>query len=282
MNGITHACGILAQVMERRQLHDLRMNMRGMERVVVAYSGGVDSSLVAAVAFGELGEHATAAIAVSPSLAPIDLSRARDVASSIGITLIERRTGEVDLPAYQENTPQRCYFCKKSVYGEFAGIAGERNATIVDGFNLDDRGDDRPGMRAAQEYGVRHPLFEAGMTKGDVRKTARRLGLPNWDTPAQSCTSSRILIGLRISPELLSRIQQAEARVSELLPTSLHPTIRVRHLGDAVARIEVGEDTFFAAADRLAEMMVVLATLGYSSVTLAPYKRGSANREMGI
>lgn len=249
-----------------------------MERVVVAYSGGVDSSLVAVVAFGELGEHATAAIAVSPSLAPGDLARARDVASSIGITLIERRTREVDLPVYQANTLQRCYFCKESVYGDFFGIARERNATIVDGFNLDDRGDDRPGMRAAQEYGVRHPLFESGMTKSDIRALAKRLKLPNWDAPAQSCTSSRILTGLRISSELLGRIQEAETQVSRLLPRTPVPIIRVRHLGDSIARIDVGEGVLSAAADRLPEMAAALFALGYSEVTLAPYKRGSANK----
>lgn len=268
--------------MERRKLHELRTIVKGLERVVVAFSGGVDSSLVASVAFRELGGHAMAAIAISPSLAPADLTRAREVAVFIGISLTEHETSEVSLPTYQANTPQRCYFCKESVYGEFAGIARERNATIVDGFNLDDRGDDRPGMRAAQEYGVRHPLFETRMTKKDIRITARRLGLPNWDVPAQACTSSRVLTGLRISPELLIRIQHAEARVSALLPASPRPTIRVRHLGDAVARIEVGEEILPMATDRLVEMTAALLALGYSSVTLAPYKRGSANKEMGL
>lgn len=268
--------------MERQKLHELKTIVRGLERVVVAFSGGVDSSLVASVAFRKLGGQATAAIAISPSLAPADLARAREVAGFIGISLTERQTTEVSLPTYQANTPQRCYFCKESVYGEFAGIARERNATIVDGFNLDDRGDERPGMRAAQEYGVRHPLFEARMTKSDIRTLARRLKLPNWDTPAQSCTSSRVLTGVRISPKLLARIQQAEARVSALLPMSPSPIIRVRHLGEAVARVEVGEDIFSATTDRLAEMTAALLALGYSSVTLAPYKRGSANKEMDL
>lgn len=268
--------------MERQKLHELRRVIKGLERVIVAFSGGVDSSLVSAVAFRELGDQATAAIAISPSLAPGDLKRAREVASSIGILLAEHQTDEVGLLKYQENTPLRCFFCKETVYGKFAGIAKAQNATIVDGFNLDDRGDARPGMRAAQKYGVRHPLYEAGMTKEDIRTTAKRLGLPNWDLQAQSCTSSRVLTGLRISSELLGRIQQAEAHISELLPESIHSTIRVRHLGDSVARIEVGGNILLAATDRLPEMTAALLALGYSKVTLAPYERGSANRKADL
>lgn len=261
------------------KLNQLRNDLRAKERAVVAFSGGVDSSLVAAVAFEELQTNAVAALAVSESLSPKARRRAIDVANFIGIELIEQPTAEVGDERYVENTPSRCYFCKKETYEKFTSIAIERNAVIVDGRNLDDIGDFRPGAKAADEYGVRHPLYDADFRKEDIRYAARKLQLPNWNAPVESCTSSRILTNIRISPELLVKVQSAEANVAKLL--SDESTIRVRHLGDSTAMIEVGEEILEAAQQKTAEISAALAGLGYSDVKIGPYQRGSMNRRGG-
>lgn len=259
-----------------KKLVQLRNDLRAKERVLVAYSGGVDSSLVAAVAFQELGKNAVATLAVSESLSSKAYQRAIAVAKDIGIELIEQPTTEVGDERYAENTPLRCYFCKKETYEKLAPIAKERNAVIVDGRNLDDTGDFRPGAKAADEHGIKHPLFDAGFTKSEIRRTAEKLKLPNWNAPAESCTSSRILTSIRISPELLAKVQSAEASVARLLPGE--STIRVRHLGDSIAMVEVGEEILETAQQKTAEISAALAALGYSDVKIGQYQRGSMNR----
>lgn len=262
--------------MKIEKIVSLRNDLRAMECVVVAFSGGVDSSLVTAVAFHDLGKNAVAVLAVSESLSLKAREQAVDVAKVIGIELIEQPTTEVGDERYAENTPTRCYFCKEETYEKLTPIAIERKAVIVDGRNLDDIGDFRPGAKAADEHGVKHPLLDAGFTKNDIRQTAKKLGLPNWDAPAESCTSSRILTSIRISPELLSRVQLAEANIARLLPSG--STIRVRHLGDSIAMVEVGEEILETAQQKTAEISAALAALGYSDVKIGPYQRGSMNR----
>lgn len=243
--------------------------------VLVACSGGVDSVLLAAVAARVLGDRAAAATAVSPSLARGELEDARAAARSIGIRHLEVNTGEIDQPAYVANTPERCFHCKDSAYGAFAGLAErEGYAVVVDGTNADDSSDHRPGRRAAARHGVRSPLAEAGMTKEEIRRWARELGLSVWDKPAAACLASRIPYGTPVTRAILARIDRAESTIRSLGIRQC----RVRAHGP-VARIEVD------AAD-LSEMLqlreavaqaVKSAGFTYVSLDLEGFRSGSMN-----
>lgn len=246
---------------------------------VIAYSGGIDSTLVAAAASHALGDRAIAVTAVSPSLPPGELQQARRVAGLIGVRHRTVRTHETDRPEYLANGTDRCYHCKSELYDVLSRVAEEAGgATVVSGANLDDLGDFRPGLRAAAEHGVRHPLVEVGFAKADVREAARELGLPTWDKPASACLSSRIAFGVRISVEDLTKVGRAERLLKDLG----FRQCRVRVHGD-LARVEVE----LADLPRLAEPGVRervargLKSLGYRYVTLdlEGFRSGSMNPE---
>jgi uncharacterized protein len=244
---------------------------------VVAFSGGTDSALVAAVAARALGERALAVTAVSPSLAPGELREAREVAEAVGIRHRAVRTHEVEQEAYLANGADRCYHCKTELYGVLERVASEeRLPTVVSGANMDDLGDWRPGLRAAGEHGVRHPLVEAGFTKAEVRTAALELGVPNWDKPASACLSSRIEHGVRITVEELSRVGRAERALKDLG----FRQVRVRVHGD-VARVEVepGDLARFADESTRQQAVEALKALGYRYVTLdlEGFRSGSMN-----
>src|SRR5262249_28656264 len=182
-----------------RRLSDI---FSSADTVVVAYSGGVDSTFLAKVAFDTLGSRALAVTAVSPSLAASELDEAKSVAAQIGVRHEMVDSHELDDPRYLANGPDRCYFCKVEVYGLLASFARERGfAAVVDGTNLDDLRDLRPGRKAAKEHGVLSPLVDAGFTKADVRMASRALGLPTADKPSMACLSSRIPCGTPVSVE---------------------------------------------------------------------------------
>ncbi|MBI5565197.1 MAG: ATP-dependent sacrificial sulfur transferase LarE [Chloroflexi bacterium] len=247
-----------------------------MERVVVAYSGGIDSTLLAVVAGQELGDKAVAVTAVSPSLPHSDLEEAQAIAKQFNFAHVLIDSHELDDPNYQANTPLRCYFCKHEVYGELTRYAREHGfAHIIDGTNLDDLGDVRPGRKAASEAGVRSPLIEAQFTKQAVRDLARELGLPNWDKPAAACLSSRIPHGTPVTVQLLTQVEQAEMVLHGL---GLR-RVRVRHHHE-IARLEVDPDDFEIVLRRRETIVERLKPIGYTFVALdlAGYKMGSLNQ----
>ena len=256
------------------QLRDL---LAGLGRVVVCFSGGVDSGYLLAEAVGALGNRATALTAVSPSLAPEEGAEATRLAKQLGARHVLLDTNELDDARYAANPVNRCYFCKTEVYTRAVTEARRLGAThVLDGFNQDDRGDHRPGRQAAREQGVRSPLDELGFTKANIREAARRVGLPVWDKPALACLSSRFPYGVAITPERLTRVATCERTLRDL---GFH-VCRVR-FHDAMARIEVE----LAAIPRLHAPEVWVDVLrrfreaGFETVTVDPegYRPGSLN-----
>lgn len=246
-----------------------------MHRVVVAFSGGVDSTLVLKLAHDCLEGGATAVTAVSPSLPAHELAEAQAIAQEIGVRHELIESHETEDARYLANASNRCYFCKSEVYDELLGFAQQMGFDhIVDGTNADDAGDHRPGRQAARERGVRSPLQEAGMTKGEVRELARRIGLPNWDKPAAACLSSRIPYGSVITNEALSQVEQAELALRRMGLRQL----RVRH-HDQVARIEVEPQDFEKILAQREEIISALKAAGYTYITLdlAGFRSGSMN-----
>lgn len=257
------------------KIEKLREILVSMGSVAVAYSGGVDSAYLLKVAHDLLGEGALALTAVSASLAQDELAEAQAIARWIGAQHILIDSWETQDPRYLANTSARCYFCKNEVYNELVEYAHMQGIDyFVDGSNLDDTRDHRPGRQAALEHGVRSPLLEAGMTKEDIRILARREGLPNWDKPAAACLSSRIPYGTLISLEMLSQVEQAERALHRL---GLRQ-VRVRH-HDSIARIEVEPVDFTAVLEQREIIVSALQSLGYTyvSLDLAGFKSGSLN-----
>lgn len=251
---------------EAAQLDRLRQWFQRTDGVCVAYSGGVDSALVATLAFEQKGEASLAITGVSPALAPHLLDEARAQAAWIGIRHQECRTRELDDPQYNANPEDRCFACKRELHRHLAPIAAAAGgALVVDGVNLDDLGDHRPGIAAAREAGVRSPLAELEVDKATVRKLSHALGLPWWDKPAQPCLASRFPYGDTISAERLQRVGRAEA----WLITRGFERVRVRCQGTA-ARIEVPADRLRSVLDLAdqSDLVEAFLAMGFTSVSL--------------
>lgn len=253
-----------------RSLALVRAQLEALGLVVVAYSGGVDSALVAALAVDRLGENALAITGVSPALAPHLREEARSQATWLGLRHQEVPTAELADPAYASNPEDRCYACKRELHGLLAPIAAAAGAAqVVDGVNLDDLGDHRPGLRAAREHGVLSPLAEVGIDKAGVRLLSRALGLPWWDKPAQPCLASRFPYGESISAGRLRRVAAAEDWLRQRGFTNL----RVRSQGET-ARIELPAACLEEALQRLAgqalraELVAAFLALGFQAVSL--------------
>jgi uncharacterized protein len=257
------------------KLAELEKIFRELESVVVAYSGGVDSTLALKVAYETLGERAIAATAISASLPEYERVEAEQIAQQIGARHILIESHETEDDRYLANAPNRCYFCKSEVYDLLLEVAQKEGVRqVVDGTNADDARDHRPGWQAARERGVRSPLQEAGLTKDDVRSLAHRYGLANWDKPAAACLSSRIPYGKLITLEALSQVEQAELALRQMGFRQL----RVRH-HEQIARIEMEAENFRQVLAQREEIVALLKGLGYTYVTLdlAGFRSGSMN-----
>ena len=250
--------------------------------IVIAYSGGVDSALLAYAATRVLGEQALCVTADSPSYPDRHRQMALSLAKDFGFRHEIVRTAEMERPEYRANPANRCYFCKHELYTHLSALARERGIPVIaDGSNADDRGDYRPGRQAAREFGVRSPLDEADLTKDEIRELSRRAGLPTWDEPASACLSSRIPYFTEVTDEKLRMIESAEAVLRDLG----FRICRVRH-HDSIARLELGPDEMARATDPeiAATIDHQLRQLGYAHVTvdLRGYRLGSLNEALRL
>lgn len=249
--------------------------LAGLGRVVLGYSGGVDSAVLAVAGRRRLGpESLLAVIGRSASYPAAQDANAIDLARRFDIPLLELDTAELDDPDYRANTPDRCYFCKRELWGALAVVARERGfTTVIDGTNADDLQEHRPGLRAARELRIVSPLAELGWTKARVREAARSLELPTWDAPASPCLSSRIQYGLEVTPERLGQVEDAEAWLREL---GVSGNLRVRHRGDH-ASVEVDPAMRPLVEQSWPAIEEHLRTLGFARVTLdgQGYRRGA-------
>ncbi len=263
------------------RLDRLTAILRAARSVCVGYSGGVDSAFLAVHATRALGDaNVLAVTALSESYPEVQRQMAREVAARFGIPHLELHTGELEDPRYVANPSNRCYFCKTELWGRLAQVAEDRGlALVIDGSNADDGTDHRPGARAAREHGVRSPLQEAGLTKDEIRRASRALGLPTWDQPASPCLASRLPYGIAVTRERLRQVEEAEA----LLRANGFREFRVRHHGDA-ARVEVAPAEIANAIALARTITHGLRATGFARVLLdvEGYRRGALNEPLPL
>ena len=265
------------EIAPQQKLLSLRVRVRALGRVLVAYSGGVDSAFLAWVAHHELGADMLAVLADSPSLARWQMRDAVAFAGEHDISLVVVQTREMERPEYRRNDNARCFHCKDELFTVMESYAAQHGFTaIAYGFNVDDQGDHRPGKITAQEHGVAAPLLDAGLTKLEIRQLAREAGLRLWDKPASPCLSSRIEYGRPVTPEALSAVEAGEDALRKLG----FREFRVRHHGDLV-RIEIARDELPRAlsGEMTVEFTRIFKAIGFKYVTLdlEGFRSGSMN-----
>jgi uncharacterized protein len=266
----------------QNKFHDLKAILKDMQKVLVAFSGGVDSTLLVKVAHDVLGNHVLAVIAKSETYPQTEIQEAIKLAQQMGVRYMVIESCEMEDPNFVSNSPERCYFCKMELFSKLQEIASNEGIPyILDGANLEDADDYRPGFKAANELGIRSPLKEAQLIKNEIRTLSRCLGLPTWDKPSLACLSSRFPYYTTINSKALNQVAQAE----DFLRSLGFSQIRVRH-HDHMARIEVlpEEISRLTAPDIREQIIKSFKDIGYTYVTLdmAGYRTGSLNETLSL